>query len=55
MPAMSEARLLMVEHCRGRFQAVEVQDAVEFRCRVAPMARDAQQVALTETRSSRGL
>lgn len=33
MPAMSDARMLMVEHCNGRFDAVELGDAVEFHCR----------------------
>ena len=33
MPAMADARTLMVEHCDGRFEATELGDAVEFRCR----------------------
>lgn len=34
MPAMSEARLLMAEHCGGRFIADEHEDGhVEFTCR----------------------
>jgi hypothetical protein len=32
MPAMADARMLMVEHCQGRFQSVERGDHVEFRC-----------------------
>jgi hypothetical protein len=35
MPAMGEARELMVDHCYGRYDMVEVRDAVEFRCRHA--------------------
>jgi hypothetical protein len=37
MPAMADARLLMAEHCQGRFAAVERSDEVEFECR-APAA-----------------
>jgi hypothetical protein len=33
MRAMSDARLMMVEHCRGRIDMVELGDSVEFRCR----------------------
>ena len=33
VPAMMNARALMVEHCNGRFQATELDRAVEFRCR----------------------
>ena len=32
MPAMADARMLMVEHCDGRYQATELGDTVEFRC-----------------------
>jgi hypothetical protein len=32
MPAMSEARMLMVEHCAGRFETIEHGDMVDFRC-----------------------
>jgi hypothetical protein len=35
MPAMSDARMLMVEHCNGRFEMVEREDALEFRCKAA--------------------
>jgi len=35
MPAMGEARMLMVEHCQGRYDAVETHDSVTFRCRNA--------------------
>ena len=33
MPAMADARMLMVEHCNGRYEAMEVGEAVEFRCK----------------------
>jgi hypothetical protein len=36
MPAMADARLLMVDHCAGRFAATELGRDVEFRC--APSA-----------------
>lgn len=32
MPAMSEARMLMVEHCAGHFETIEHGDTVDFRC-----------------------
>jgi hypothetical protein len=32
MPAMGDARMLMVEHCHGRFEYEELGHAVEFRC-----------------------
>lgn len=35
MPAMGEARMLMVEHCRSRIDALERGDRVSFRCRAA--------------------
>jgi hypothetical protein len=50
MPAMADARLLMVEHCQGRFEAVEVGDAVEFRCRNAKLAPEAA-VAVADARA----
>lgn len=50
MPAMGEARVLMAEHCRGRFDAVEQTDAVEFRCRDARLVEPALQVAAVESR-----
>lgn len=33
MGALAEARVLMAEHCRGRSDAIEVGDGLEFRCR----------------------
>jgi hypothetical protein len=32
MPAMADARVLMTEHCDGRYRAEELKDALEFRC-----------------------
>ncbi len=41
MPAMAQARTLMAERCRGRFEAVEVGQSVAFRCRsTQPMAAE---------------
>jgi hypothetical protein len=34
MPAMGDARMLMVEHCQGHFEYEELGRAVEFRCKV---------------------
>lgn len=42
MPAMSEAHVLMAEHCHGRFEAVEQERGVEFRCRDAAATGNAQ-------------
>jgi len=33
MPAMADARMLMVERCHGRFEYVETERALEFRCK----------------------
>jgi hypothetical protein len=33
MPAMGDARMLMLEHCDGRFEYEERGDAVDFRCK----------------------
>jgi uncharacterized lipoprotein len=33
MPAMADAQLLMVDHCHGRYEAMELGDAVEFHCK----------------------
>ncbi|MFI5307469.1 MAG: hypothetical protein ACHQ53_08965, partial [Polyangiales bacterium] len=32
MPAMADARMLMTEHCDGRYAMTERDGAVEFRC-----------------------
>jgi hypothetical protein len=32
MPAMADARLLMAEHCDGRYTMTENHSVVEFRC-----------------------
>lgn len=42
MPAMGEARVLMAEHCAGRFDAIERGDSVVFRCRDRAAASDVQ-------------
>ena len=33
MQAMADARMLMVEHCNGRYEYVELGHAVEFHCK----------------------
>lgn len=38
MLAMGEARVLMAEHCNGRFEAVEQAEGVEFQCGQQPAA-----------------
>jgi hypothetical protein len=40
MPAMADARLLMVEHCQGRFTALERKDHVDFECRLPASGND---------------
>ena len=37
MPAVSAARTVMVESCRGRFEYAQVGSALEFRCRMPVM------------------
>jgi len=41
MPAMSDARMVMLDVCQGRFEFVELGKAVEFRC----MSHGAQHTA----------
>ena len=53
--AMSEAHLLMAEHCRGRVDAVERRDSVEFSCRRAAGVESAVRVALAPQRVRRAL
>jgi hypothetical protein len=48
MPAMADARLLMVDHCHGRYDAVELGDSVDFRCRKSPAAATQGAVAAAE-------
>ena len=48
MPAMGEARVLMAEHCHGRFEAVEQGSKVEFRCLNGAGGESAVQVASAE-------
>jgi hypothetical protein len=46
MPAMADARVLMTEHCDGRYQMVDLGHALEFRCtRQAAPVSDASAVA----------
>jgi hypothetical protein len=45
MPAMSDARLLMAEHCNGRFQASELDHVLEFRCRASAARADTRPLA----------
>jgi hypothetical protein len=49
MPAMGDARMLMVEHCRGRYDAVEQGDQVSFRCRAAGEAAHGAALAKLDT------
>lgn len=53
MTAMGEARVLMAEHCHGRFQAEQQGRAVEFRCQTQP-EQAAEELALA-SQSERGL
>ena len=48
MPAMADARTLMVEHCGGRFDYLEHGEAVEFQCRDREVASTT--LALRSTR-----
>jgi hypothetical protein len=47
MPAMGEARMLMLEHCQGRFRAVERGHQLDFVCRedASPQAHAGAQIA----------
>ena len=50
VPAMGDARMLMVEHCRGRFEASELGDRIEYRCRrSAPSAPQPLEAELAAT------
>lgn len=57
MPAMAEARLLMVDHCRSRYDATELGDRVEFKCSRAPVgaisSRAVRPVSGAPTRTAR--
>jgi hypothetical protein len=52
MLAMGEARVLMAEHCSGRFEAVEQAEGVEFQCR-ARTQTVATELALVPTATTR--
>lgn len=47
MPAMGDARMLMAEHCHGRFEYEELGEAVEFRCKAygAQLSASADELA----------
>jgi hypothetical protein len=55
MPAMADARMLMTEHCNGRYEAVEVGHAVEFRCKahVARPTTSGTELAMQATSPAR--
>jgi hypothetical protein len=55
MPAMSDARLLMAEHCQGRFEAVERQSGADFRCLRDDDATLAVHVAVMQDRVTQTL
>src|SRR6188508_1930686 len=56
MPAMLEARELMVDHCYGRYDMLELGNAVEFRCRHAHGGEPASRlVASREAAGKAGL
>jgi hypothetical protein len=51
MPAMADARMLMLEHCDGRFDFEEHGDAVEFHCKAPvkqPLAGGAELALRTD-------
>jgi hypothetical protein len=55
MPAMADARMLMVEACQGRFEFVEVGEAVEFRCKSHGAKHAVSGTELAMAGSSKGL
>jgi hypothetical protein len=55
MPAMQDARMLMVEHCGGRFEMLEQGDQLSFRCRQAPGEERVAQLAELDELEGRGL
>jgi hypothetical protein len=48
MRAMGDARVLMVEHCRGRVDTVELGESIEFRCRVPRKNASAPDLAMAD-------
>jgi hypothetical protein len=48
MRAMGDARLLMVEHCGGRVDTVELGESIEFRCRARRTEASATDLAATD-------
>jgi hypothetical protein len=55
MPAMADARLLMVDACQGRYEFMEVGGAVEFRCNNRSVTHAAGGTELAMAGSSKGL
>jgi hypothetical protein len=55
MPAMADARMLMVDACHGRFEYVDVGGAVEFRCNNRSVPQAAGSTELAMAGSSKGL
>jgi hypothetical protein len=62
MPAMADARMVMVEHCQGRYEYIELGHTVEFRCKVsgarpgaAPTKGETQLTVASTSKSGRGL
>jgi hypothetical protein len=54
MPAMQEARALMVDHCAGRFDMLELGQAVEYRCRRPQVASAASRLVTASLQTSQG-
>jgi hypothetical protein len=55
MPAMSEAHLLMAEHCGSRFDAIEHGQDVLFQCRRALPASETTRQSARDNGTRRGL
>jgi len=49
MPAMADARMLMTEHCDGRYQMVELRGAIEFHCGQSVQKGEASAVARNDS------
>ncbi|MFI5309037.1 MAG: hypothetical protein ACHQ53_16905 [Polyangiales bacterium] len=55
VPAMEDARMLMVERCNGRYEAVEAGNAVEFRCKAHGATKTATGTEVAVAATSKGL
>lgn len=53
MPAMSEARMVMLEHCHGRFDYQELGEEVAFRCRTVNTTEARRPTVLANGTASR--